>query len=293
MTRAVGPVTVIGDLLEDIVVWVRGPVSPGTDNSATIRRSRGGSAANVAAAVAARGVPARFVGRVGADEAGAALVAQLAARGVDVRIQRAGRTGCVVVLVDEHGERTMFPDRAAAAELGPIDADDLDGSALVHVPLYGLADPAAAAPILAAVGVARRAGTRLSLDLSATSIVDRLGSHEVRSMLVDLRPDLVFATAAEAGCAGLTGGAQPPGVTLVIKDGAGPAVVVATDGARVLVPPGPVEAVRDTTGAGDAFAGAFLAAWVAGAAPGEAAAAGHALAAAVLGVAGADPHPSP
>src|SRR5688572_24603757 len=120
MTSATATVTVIGDLLEDVVVWVAGAPVEGTDNPATIRRSRGGSGANVAAAAAAAGAAARFVGRVGVDGAGDALVAQLAAAGVDVRVQRGGRTGCVVVLVDGAGERTMFPDRAAAAELGPI-----------------------------------------------------------------------------------------------------------------------------------------------------------------------------
>ena len=48
---------------------------------------------------------------------GEQLVASLAAAGVDVRVQRAGRTGTVAVLVEPGGERTMLPDRGAAAEL--------------------------------------------------------------------------------------------------------------------------------------------------------------------------------
>ena len=90
-----------------------------TDNPAVIHRTRGGSAANVAA-FARRGtaVPARFIGCVGADPAGDMLCAELAGRGVDVRVQRRGRTGTIVVLVDGDGERTMYPDRARRRRAG-------------------------------------------------------------------------------------------------------------------------------------------------------------------------------
>src|SRR5690606_15725897 len=91
--------TVIGDLLEDIVVWTTAPQRRGTDNPAVVTRSRGGSAANVAARAATR-TPSRFVGRVGDDPAGVLLVEALDAAGVDVRVQRGGRTGSVVVIVD-------------------------------------------------------------------------------------------------------------------------------------------------------------------------------------------------
>ena len=284
-------VTVIGDLLEDVVVWTAGPVVVGTDNTAVVRRSRGGSGANVAAAVAGAGGTARFVGRVGADASGDDLVAHLAAAGVDVRAQREGRTGCVVVLVDERGERTMFPDRGAAARLGPVTPADLAGTAVLHVPLYGLADPGAGAPALDALAHVRRAGGRISLDLSATSAVERLGGPAIASLVKDLRPELVFANAAEAAAAGLAGAAPPPGVTYVVKDGGRPVVITTDDGVTTAVPPEPIADVQDTTGAGDAFAGAFLATWSGGASLRQAAADGHRAAAGVLAVSGADPRP--
>src|SRR6478735_7210944 len=122
-----GLVSVVGDLVEDVVVWVDGPVEHGTDNPATVRRAPGGSAANVAAAVARAGGRARFVGRVGDD--GDGLVARLIADGVEALVQRGGRTGTVVVLVEPEGERTMFPDRAASADLAAIDPAWLAGTA--------------------------------------------------------------------------------------------------------------------------------------------------------------------
>src|SRR4051794_41334911 len=105
-----GPLVAVGDLVEDVVVRPHGPVRTGTDNPATVIRTRGGSAANVAVFAAGLGRDARFVGRVGADPAGACLIDELVAAGVQPLVQRAGRTGAEVVCVGPDGERTMFPD---------------------------------------------------------------------------------------------------------------------------------------------------------------------------------------
>jgi len=269
-----GLVSVVGDLVEDVVVWVDGPVEHGTDNPATVRRSPGGSAANVAAAVARAGGRARFVGRIGDD--GDGLAAQLASCGVDVRVQRGGRTGTVVVLVDAAGERTMFPDRAAAAELGPIDSEWLAGSAVVHLPAYGLQT---AADVLIA---ATRSVPAVTVDVSATSVVATLG-HRFHQLLDELAPAVVFANAAEAVAAGLL---DDPPWPVIVKRGPDPASILC-DGRRVEVPAVAVGDVRDTTGAGDAFAGGFLTAYVAGADLVDACRAGHRAAASVLTTAGA------
>ena len=109
-----GVLCAVGDLVEDIVVWLAGAPGEGTDTEARVFRRRGGSAANVAALCAANGTPARFVGHVGADDLGDRLLATLSASGVDVRVRRGGRTGTIVVLVAPGGERTMLTDRGAA-----------------------------------------------------------------------------------------------------------------------------------------------------------------------------------
>ncbi len=116
---APGVLVTVGDLVEDIVVWPAARARYATDNPAAVHRARGGSAANVAA-FAAGLVPARFIGCVGDDPVADMLTGELTAAGVDVRVQRRGRTGTIVVLVDRRGERTMYPDRGAAAALTPV-----------------------------------------------------------------------------------------------------------------------------------------------------------------------------
>ncbi|MBW0103302.1 carbohydrate kinase family protein [Pseudonocardia sp. KRD291] len=276
---------VLGDLVDDVVVWPSGPLAPGTDTASRVFRRRGGSAANVAAA-AARHTPVRFLGRVGDDAAGRALTTSLAAAGVDVRVQRCGTTGAVVVLVDPDGERTMLPDRGAASELTDLDPSWLDGVGLLHLPAYSLvAEPIGAAALGAAEQV-RRCGGTVSVDASSTGALRAFGVRHFLALLERVRPAHLLANRDEADLLGVPSGA-PSGCTVVIKDGARPAVVCVPGAAPVPVAATPVSRVRDTTGAGDAFAGAYLADVLAGAGPFRACAAGHAEAARVLGVPGA------
>jgi len=280
---------VVGDLVEDVVVRPTAAHRPDTDNPAVIRRRRGGSAANVAEAAAVAGGRVRFVGRVGDDPLGERLVADLVAAGVDVRVQRAGHTGSIVVVVEPVEGRTMYPDRGAAVELGPIDGSWADGVTWLHLPAYSLCtEPAGSSSIAFVDAVRGRARSRLSVDVSSTAVVDAYGPGRFTELLARLAPDVVFATAAEA--ARLTRGLP---CTLVVKDGPRPVAIHAPDGAIAEVAVPPVASIVDPTGAGDAFAAGFLVATMGGAAAPEAVAAGNALAARVLRVVGAQLPPAP
>ncbi|WP_448003758.1 carbohydrate kinase family protein [Agromyces bauzanensis] len=275
---------VVGDLVEDIVVWIGEPVRAATDTAAQVFRSRGGSAANVAALAAAH-VPTRFIGGVGTDAAGDALVAELASHGVDVRVQHAGRTGTVVLLVEADGERTMFPDRGAAAELGPVDTAWLDGVAWLHAPAYGLEREPMRGELLRLAALARGARARTSLDASSTGLITGLGVDVALGLIRAFAPDVLFANEDEAALLGLAGGgglAASVARTVVVKHGPLPTDVIEGGElvARVDVPP--VSGIRDLTGAGDAFAAGFLAATLQGLDVAAACRAGHASAASVL-----------
>ncbi|MFF2493153.1 carbohydrate kinase family protein [Agromyces sp. NPDC058064] len=280
---------VVGDLVEDIVVWASEPVRHGTDTAARVFRTRGGSAANVAA-LAARLVATRFIGCVGPDAAGDALVTALEGLGVEVRVQRRGTTGAVVLIVDPEGERTMFPDRGASALLEAVDAAWLDGVAWLHVPSYGFEREPARSAVLALVADARLLGSGVSIDASSTGLLHGLGVEQVLALYASLAPDVLFANETEAALLGLgTDERRTASVaaTVVVKHGPLPTQLF--EGGRLVatVPVDPVPGARDLTGAGDAFAAGFLAARLAGSGPVDAARRGHAEAARVITAPGA------
>jgi sugar/nucleoside kinase (ribokinase family) len=244
----------VGDLVEDVVVWSEGPVRRGTDTPARVFRSRGGSAANVALAAAAF-VPTRFIGCVGTDPLGDRLLAELTAAGVEVHAQRRGRTGTIVVLVDVEGERTFLPDRAAAADLHELPESALDDVALLHVPAYGLHGGRTADSVRGLLDAARRRRVPVSLDASSWAVLRDI--PDFRALVDRLRPVVLFANADEARELALR--EHPPrGTTVVLKDGARPTTVLLPDGTSLTVPVEPVTGVRDSTGAGDAFAAGWL-----------------------------------
>ncbi|MFD0279615.1 carbohydrate kinase family protein [Kitasatospora sp. NPDC127111] len=284
---------VLGDLVEDVVVWVDGPLRHGTDTSARVFRRRGGSAANVAAFAAGR-CPVRFLGCVGDDPAGDGLVAELAGHGVDVRATRAGRTGSIVVLIDRSGERTMLPDRGAATLLDTVPDAWLDGLTHLHVPAYSFdGEPVGTAAVDALRRVSRAGGTT-SLDASSTGMLAAFGRERFLALAAELAPTLLFANREESAFLGLWADGRPgperarlAGTTVVTKSGAEPTVVDAPGVAPFAVAVPPVREVRDLTGAGDAFAAGFLAAHLADGDLRAAAAQGHACAAKVLASPGA------
>ena len=173
----------------------------------------------------------------------------------------------------------MLPDRGAAQELGPIDAAWAGGVSWIHVPAYSLcAEPIATSTI----EFVRRVGGRLSVDVSSESVVRSFGPARFAELLEELAPDVVFATVTESA---LVDPVSLP--LLVVKDGGRPVVLRRAGERDELVPVTAVPGVVDTTGAGDAFAGGFLAATLDGEAPAAAARRGAALAARTVTIAGA------
>jgi len=122
-------------------------------------------------------------------------------------------------------------------------------------------------------------GARVSIDLSSVATMRELGDAELRRILAEVRPDVVFANQEEAQTASQLDLA-PEGV-YVIKRGPAP-VLVGVDGQAAAVPVDRVDDVLDSTGAGDAFAAGYIVAALCGADPYESARAGSVLAMSAL-----------
>lgn len=272
----------IGDLVEDVVVRLGGPVRLASDTEARIVRRRGGSAANVCVTAAQVAGSARFLGQVGDDRTADGLLADLAAAGVELAVRRGGRTGTIVVLVDEHGERTMLSDRGASTELVDADPGWLDGLHTLHVPVYSLVVEPLASTTLNLVVEARRRGLRVSVDASSVGAIEAFGVDALVARVAALRPAVLLANDDEAACLGAVGLARIGAGLTVVKRGAAPVLLACPGLAAVEVPARELGAVTDTTGAGDAFAAGLLVALADGAEPVEAVEFGHDAAARLL-----------
>jgi len=278
----------IGDLVEDVVVWLSDDPAKGTDTPAQVFRRRGGSAANVATLAAEAGGRSRFIGRVGDDHLGLQLTDQLEAAGVDVWVERNGRTGTVVILVDRSAERTMLPDRGAATELDFVADEALDDVRWLHVPGYSLIVEPLGTTTRDLIDRAHRRSVPVSIDASSTGLVQTFGTTHFLRLIERLHPAVLFCNTDEATLLKLGPGRPAPEVRVtVLKAGAQPTILVAADGSTDTVPVDPVAAVVDTTGAGDALAAGFLVATLKGQTPVEAVRAAHRLAATVLARPGA------
>jgi sugar/nucleoside kinase (ribokinase family) len=274
---------VVGDVITDVVARHRGPLAAGTDTSAAIRTVPGGAGANVACWAARAGAEVRLLGRVGADAA-AWHERELAGCGVRPRlvVDPEAPTGTVICLVDtgEAAERTFLTDSGASLRLEPDDWSDalLDGVARLHLSGYLLFSEPSRALVSVALASARARGVQVSLDPASAGFLREVGVDRFLSLVEGV--DVLLPSRDEA-CL-LTGlpDASDAAAELsrhvplvVVKQGAEGAVI-ARSGTVYARVPAVAATPRDTTGAGDAFTGGFLAALLAGAAPEEAAADG-------------------
>ncbi len=289
---------VLGDLVEDIVVWVDEPIRYGTDcGGAQVFRTRGGSAANVAAFAAER-FPTRFFGCVGDDPAGDFVVQNLVELGAEVVVQRRGTTGTIVLLIDENGERTMLPDRGASLLLRAVAQSDLRGLDLLHVPAYAFQGDDLRHEVVSTIHRAAKLGIPLSIDASSAGMLTTFGADRFLGLISELKPEFLIANKDEAHVLGLSGSHAVnrldamPSTTVVLKNGAEATRLRRSDGLDISVPVPAVPDIRDSTGAGDAFAAGFLSTFLRNGDLTLACEGGHALAAAVLHRPGASMAPS-
>jgi len=293
---------VIGDFAWDVLIRTNSELLQGGDTFGEVVLLPGGSAANVAVWAARCGAHTHFIGKVGRDRMGQLATENLDSESVAHNLIESDSnvTGSVAVFVDHTGERSMVSGHGADFDLLPSEVPcDVVGSARhLHMTAWSFfTDPPRTAARLAAQ-VARESGSTLSFDPGSFQMIEEMGVDHFLNVTQDLGID-VFLPNKEEGAV-LTGVKDPediareldvlyPSALVILKldaDGA----LVWEDGRPRHIPPATNRLV-DATGAGDSFAGGFLAKYLRGNTPIESARFATSISAWVIEHPGARPTP--
>jgi ribokinase len=255
-------ILVVGGANYDYLIKARALPAPGeTVAGDALYEAPGGKGANQAIAAARLGARTAFIGRVGDDDRGRAVVAALARDGVATEhcvIDRSAPTGVALIAVDERGEKLIVTMPGANARLVPADLERA-GAVFAAAKVVLLQLETGLATTLAAARRARAAGALVVLDaappvpdpaeLLATIDVVRANASEAR-VLTGRRVDSVDDAREAALALRRPGG----GAACVATEGGD--LLVFGDGGEAWLPRQRVETI-DATGAGDAFAAAL------------------------------------
>ena len=265
MTAKTAPrVAVIGSNNFDLVTYVtRMPLPGETIEALDFEMGYGGKGANQAVAAARLGANVLMLTAVGDDMFADQTVANLARNGIDttyVKRVKGRSSGVAPIFVEPSGENSILIVKGANSDLSPADIESATG-ALKTCSLILLQLEISLETVYAAIAFGKRHGVKtLLVPAPATADLDPEKVRDV-SYLMPNETELASLTGlpveTEPQVAIAARSLIAKGVeTIVVTLGSRGALLVTADGVHK------VEPVRvkpvDTTGAGDAFVGAFV-----------------------------------
>ncbi|MEQ1873792.1 MAG: carbohydrate kinase family protein [Ilumatobacteraceae bacterium] len=265
------PMCVIGDFAWDVLIRTNRELLRGGDTFGEVMLTPGGSAANVAVWASRAGLTTEFIGKIGRDRFGQLAQEDLDREHVIAHFVEtdAHLTGSVAVFVDHTGERSMVSGHGADFYLLPqeIPRDVVCRARHLHLTAWSFfVDPPRAAARAAAL-LAQSSGATLSFDPGSFQMIGEMGVGNFLAVTQDLGIDIFLPNKEEGSM--LTGGLTEPDAIAASLSKLYPKALIMlkldADGALVWengsgthIPAGTNNLV-DATGAGDSFAGGFLA----------------------------------
>ena len=258
----------LGELLVD---FTESGIS--VNNQRLFEQNPGGAVANVVCAASRLGIKTAFIGKVGNDMHGNFLAATLQNMGVNTDnliLSDAVFTTLAFVALQPNGERAFSfarkPGADTCLEASEINAELLEHCKILHVGSLSMTDEPARGATLHAVKTAKAHGASISYDPNYREKLWKSKSDAMTHMR-SLLPYTDLVKISDEETALLTGYEEPQqaleyllsqgvriGVVTLGEQGA----ILGYGGKYIRVPGFKVPKVVDTTGAGDAFWGAFL-----------------------------------
>lgn len=263
-------VVVLGSANLDLVYVVDRIPSPGETVLANGFASYpGGKGNNQVTAVARAGADVTFIAALGTDAAADPLLTSLRAAGVHDLIRRIDEpTGTALITVDTSAENTIVVDSGANAKL--VDLTDAELSAIGEAGFLLLQLETPLSTVLAAARHAKAAGTYVVLNAAPIrdlpqdllDAVDLLivNEHEADLLAAQLDPGRTSVPVTADEAARLAGELVRSVPAVILTLGPEGAVVLERGSETATHVPGIRVTAVDTTGAGDTFCGALVAA---------------------------------
>ena len=232
-----------------------------------IHQSGGGSAANTMVAVTQFGASSFYSCKVANDSTGDFFMQDLEKIGVDTNLEadrENGYSGQCISMVTPDAERTMTTHLGISEELSvsELNEEAIRNSKFLYIEGYLVTSPTAFEAALKAQQIAHDAGVAVSLTLSDPAIVENF--KPAFDQFAENGVDLIFCNEDEAMIWTGSGTAEEAfsklrSVCNQVAMTCGKQGAIVFDGTTQATVAGtPTDAV-DTTGAGDIFAGVFLA----------------------------------
>jgi fructokinase len=270
-SRSGGQFLSLGELLVDLIVT---DGAPRLADAETFVARPGGAPANAAVALARLGLPAAFMGMVGADQFGDKLEEALTAQGVDIsRLVRTPDAATTIAFAwkDGDGDGNFWLLRAADTLLSPADVEQagIPGLAALLLCSISLSTGSSRLATWRAAEIAAASGVPVIFDvnLRPTLWPDMSEFAPACQPLFDCASIVKLSLDDAAGLHGEAIGHEDavrrtallaPRASIVLTDGGRGAWFVPHGSTEVVhVPPYAVDAV-EPTGAGDAFTAALV-----------------------------------
>ncbi len=230
----------------------------------------GGSVANTVAGFAILGGSASYIGRVKDDQLGEIFVHDMRSLGVDVRTAPAkdgAPTARSHILIDPDGQRTMNTYLGACTELGVADVtkDTVGAPKVILLEGYVWDIPEGPALAAEAIRIAKKNGSAVALSLSDSYCVER--HRDAFAKIVRDDVNMIFADDDEVIALYEVGkfedvlSAIDDSDNLFVMTRSEKGSVIVQGDTKIVQEAKPIKQLIDSTGAGDAYAAAFLYGW--------------------------------